>query len=244
MNYVDINDINTKNKKFIGAGTTAKCYKLNDGSVLKLFKNNYDAYLVLNKDLFSKDMNKFTKISNNTFKGPNKLVMDNNKLVGYIYPYVNGKTINKLNKNTKIRNIFRNYYQIINDVKDITDKSFYLFDSNYENIIYDNYSIHIIDLDKCWFYENGNKNTLLSYNSKDVFTNIVGGFFNKKYFEDIEFKDNILNNQYNDTDCTNIDSINDFIDCLSYYCRDNNPDIKTVKNKIKVKHDLNGYYHM
>lgn len=244
MYCIDISEIKTENKKLIGKGNTANCYLLADGSVLKLYRWNYETCYLMTKDIFTYNSYNFTKIKNNTFIGPDKIVYKDDYLMGYTYSYVNGKPLNKIDKNTKIKDIFRNYNQVINDIKDVSNKNFSLFDTNYGNIIYDNHSIHIIDLDNCWFNKNTNTKTILQKNSKEVFVNVLGSLFNKRYIEDMEFKIKDLNIAYNNIDYIKTDSINDFIDCLSYYCRDNNPDIKTVKNKIKVKRDLNGYYHM
>ena len=242
MNYINLENVNTKDKKYIGSGRTARCYLLKDGSVLKIFKNNYDALSVLEKDMFNKNTDILTNMSNNTFVGPKKLVMENNFVIGYLYSYVNGKTINKINNDTKLRDIFRSYNQVINDVKDITNKSIYLRDTNYDNIIYDNCSIHIIDLDYSFFSENKNKDILLYTNSKEVFTNVVGGLFGKRYNEILSFDNQDLDNTYSKVNYNNTDSINNFVDHLAYCCRDDNPTVKTVKKKIKVTRDLDCYH--
>ena len=181
MEYLNITDIDIKNKKIIGTGTTAHCYKLKDGSVLKLFKNNYNANLLLKKELFNEDIDLFKNITNVTY-------IENDKIIGYIYSYVNGKTIYKLDLNTPFKALFNNYEQVLNDIKNITDKKLILFDVHGGNILYDG-NIHIIDLDKCWFYKEGIQSTIFFNNSNEVFKNIFGSIHKKRGIENITICD-------------------------------------------------------
>lgn len=243
MELIELKNINKNNKKLIGIGSTAFCYKLQDGSVLKLFKKNYNTNLILNKKNFDADLEKFSSISNDTFIGPKDIIINNNQIVGYTYPYIEGKSLYKINSKTRLLDLFKNYHQIINDIKKVTNDNFYLFDVHGGNIIFDG-NIHIIDLDKCWFYDEGTKELLMITNSREVFTNMFGSIYHKRENENIIFNDKNLNYKYNSVQYDNIDSINEFLEDILFRCNDVNPTIKTVKDKIKVKKDLNSYFKM
>ena len=243
MEFIELKNINNNNKKLIGIGSTAYCYKLQDGSVLKLFKKNYSANLVLKGKIFNDDLDKFSSISNDTFIGPKDIVINNNQIVGYTYPYIEGKSLYKINSKTRLLDLFKDYYQIIEDINKVSNSNFYLHDVHGGNIIFDG-NIHIIDLDKCWFYDDCTKELLKITNSREVFTNMFGSIYHKRENEDIFFDDKNLNRKYNKVQYDNIDSINEFLEDIMFICNDVNPTIKTVKDKIKVKKDLNSYFKM
>lgn len=243
MDFIDIKDIDKRicNLKLIGSGTTARCYKLNDGSVLKLFKKNYSANLLLTKEIFNDDLSRFKTITNDTFIGPNTCVICNNKIIGYIYPYVEGCTLKQIDNKTKLKDIFKNYKQVLIDTKDISNKNFRLFDIHDGNIIYSNGFLKIIDLDKGCFYDDGDSNLGYISNSREIFDNVFGHIYNKKTYEIINFKKSNLQKQFSKLDCGSIDSINKFIDYIAFYCHNSDPTVFDVKRNIKVKKNINDY---
>lgn len=242
MEYLNITDIDIRNKKIIGTGTTARCYKLKDGSVLKLFKHNYRAFCLLDKELFKNDLNHFKNITNDTFIGPNKVVLDkNNKINGYIYPYVNGKSFDKLSNNEHFLEVYKNYKQVLIDICKISDEKFSLFDVHPGNIIYDG-NIHIIDLDKGFFDNDSSIDFIYKNNCYDVFRSTFGRIYHKKVYEELEFKDKKIDSLYREICTTSIDDINMFLDYIKFYCGNNNPTIGDIKDKVKVKKIVHEFF--
>lgn len=243
MNFVDIKDVDRRknNLKLIGVGTTARCYKLKDGSVLKLFKKNYNANLLLTKEIFNEDLSRFNTITNDTFIGPEACIIDNDKIVGYIYPYVEGCSLKQIDNNIKLRDIFKNYEKLLIDTKEISDKNFRLFDIHNGNIIYSNGFLRIIDLDKGYFYDEGDENLGYISNSREIFENVFGRIFNKKTYEIVNFKNKDLQILFNRFDTRNIYAINEFIEYVTFYCHNSDPTILDVNKKIKVKKNINDY---
>ena len=241
LNILDLNPY-LKNSKYIGKGNCARCYLLSDGSILKVFKHNYDAKCVLRQPLFNEELNKFGSIGNDTYICPKTIVKQNNEIVGYIYPHVNGKNLSKINNNIKLYDLFYSYEQIIIDTKKISDQYFCLFDIHRKNIIYDG-SIHIIDLDKGYFKDTTyDLHTTFLGNINSIFDTIFGKIYNTDMDEIIEFSDLFVQNKFRKTNKGDINSVNEFLKFLAAYTEIQDPTLNDIKRKVKAKNVHNDYF--
>ena len=89
------------NSRIIGQGTTATCF-LKDGIVFKCFK-----YPKWANERFKDRLPKMDGISNDTFRGPEKLLYVNKKVRGYFYPYVEGEVLDKISGDIKLFELYR-----------------------------------------------------------------------------------------------------------------------------------------
>ena len=146
----------------IKIGKNSIYFKTIDGMVCKLFldnryKNNYEDTL----EYFEK----LDEVGNNTYISPEVLIVDDNNIIGYLYPYARGKSLNNLSINTSIDSILDSYYDLASDTKSISRKKFVIDSLNNTNIIYDNDKFHVVNLDDCVFLDNG----------KNLFQRNLGG---------------------------------------------------------------------
>ena len=187
----------------IGFGTTATVYKMKNNKVLKLFnKSNHANQLLNSKDDIISHFEIISNISNDTFIGPEELVICDEKCIGYIYDVIFGKTFKSVNVHMGFDEMFKNYNQLINDTIDISNNEFLLGDLHDKNIIISDY-FKIIDLD--WGITNCKYNTF-ERNMKGINQTIIYSLFNVNYNDLITFYDKELNDIYNDC-------------CLNHYDR-------------------------
>ena len=77
-----------RNSTYIGRGTTAYCFLLKNGMVLKLFKKSYMINSLFSEQKIKERLEDIHDIQNDSFIGPDILVMNKDKVIGYLYPYI------------------------------------------------------------------------------------------------------------------------------------------------------------
>ena len=243
MDYIDYRDIKKElsHSNLIGVGTTAYCYKLDNGTVVKIYKKmNVNKY-ALTKELFSSDLERFHDVSNDTFVSMDKIVLNNYDIAGYTYPYAEGRSLKEYSNKIRLNKVFRNYQKVLTDTKDISAKGFRLFDIHSGNIIISCSGLKVIDLDKCEFRENTYPKINISINSSELFDNIFGHIYRKKTFETLIFLDEDIQYLYNNLDKTDYQAVINFLNYLKEYIQNDNPTLEDVKKKVKVKKIINDY---
>ena len=178
----------------IGVGTSAICFLMRDGNVLKLYINTY-----LKKELFYKyDMKSHLKylneISNDSYIGPNEVLIKDNQVVGYIYSYIKAKTLNKISNDINMKEILNAYQNLFDDTKEVSKNNFRIADLHNKNILY-NSKFYIIDLDKGYQVDETNDN-LFSKNICDINKNIIKSIFDLGFYEYMNFDDDKLEELY------------------------------------------------
>lgn len=175
-----------KGSKFIGMGYTAICFLMNNGKAFKLYIETFNKRNMFNCmenpiDHFSK----INEIKNDTYIVPDELILKNGKVVGYIYDYINGKTLKKMNYSLDL--LINSYDRLIYDTYEVSDKGFDLFDVHDKNILFDN-KFRIIDLDKGEFKEYGTEKIFKS-NMSEINKTIIYNVFSEPRYKEIRFFD-------------------------------------------------------
>lgn len=182
-----------KGSRFIGVGCTAMCFLMKNGKVIKLYIETYDK-----KDLFNYVKNPiehFSKISdlkNDTYMVPEELLVKDGKLVGYLYDYVNGKTLRRYNYN--LQSLINSYDKLMDDTYSISEKGFDLHDMHDKNILLDD-RFKIIDLDQGEFKDIDSDKLFVS-NMGDINKTIIYNLFNVRSLDKISFKNRDFNDLY------------------------------------------------
>lgn len=212
--------------KIIGIGTTAICFKIRQNDVLKLYLNT-----PLKNNLFKcynmvEHLSKINEIGNNTFIVPDRLITKNNKLIAYTYPYVSGKSLKHIDGNTKMRDYIKNYHILYFDTKKISDKKFRLHDMHAKNIVFDK-EYKIIDLDKGYFDEKNDIDTIFLKNMKDINRAILNSIYDLNIDDNLIFQNEELAEKYLEMIVNDPTKFYEFMLCL---CNNN---LDKTKNDIK-----------
>ena len=223
-----------KNTKIIGKGKTSICFLMSDNRVLKLFLNTYyKKRLFKSNDNIINHFEKINSLKNDSYIVSEELLIKDKELIGYIYPYINGKTLHSIDKKTNIELLINSYDKLKEDTVLISNKKFVLNDMHDRNILF-NYNYYIIDLDFGFFKDNDDSNKILNYNMYKINNTIIHSLFNKYQDTIIEFIDNDLNNLYKESIISNYNSIKLLLSELSKYNNTKNDLILKEKELIKV----------
>lgn len=225
-----------KKSKIIGIGSTAICYLDNDGIVNKFY---YD--MPGKDDNFQKKFNKLYQYGNETFITPQKLLVDeNNNLLGYTYPYVEGKTLSFTSPFVKLEEFLDHYEEFLDDCTQFSDSGYVPSDLHGGNIIYKDGKCKIIDLDRGAFYSD------LDYCYRMTARKFATGYLNKifraKLNETINFYNHYLQEDYQNTDWTDVYSVANLFDFICQCSKKDNPSIHDVRVKHLAYKQINEYY--
>lgn len=221
----------------IGMGMTAICFKNKNNRVIKIYKNNDDANLLLSKPDFLNKLINLGSLSNDTYVGPDTILVKNGKVAGYMYDYVDAPILAKLAKDTKISELFKNYDLLIKDTKLITDSHAKIVDLRRANILFDG-KYNIIDLD--WF--SFNDAVSLSDNMSKIFCCIIGQIYNTPPDYLYIFDNMDVDLFFKSIDVCDMNTIYELIRYVSNLCGESDPTLQQVKNKVKAKNVFNSYH--
>lgn len=224
---------------FIGKGTTAYCFLRRDNNVVKVYRKNS-----FTKELFSKvDMLQRLKdisdIQNDTYVGPETILVKDGNVVGYIFPYVPANTLKSLSTRTTLFDLYKNIDSLLSDTKDISDKGFRLYDVHEKNILFDG-EYYVIDLDKGRFLDD--TKGLYRYNMNSIRNTIVGQIFNVDPWEILKFHDDDLYYFDRQNNWMTEEGIYDYFSMLAEKSGIPNPSIKQLRRKIDYSKVHNDYY--
>lgn len=219
----------------IGSGDTAVCYRCKDGNVFKKFKNNDNAEEVMEKEYFFDILEALCESSNNSFIGPKKLVYQKDRFVGYIYEYVEGRTLKYMSPRTKVSTLLEPVDTLFEDLKRITSVGIELHDVHTKNILFDG-KHHVIDMDKSFFSKDSGE-TLELKNKRLLVTTIFNKIYGLSREEVGEFMNvDVEYFEYNDDASWEL-----FKELMKEYqriCKCDNPSLFQVRNKtLSYKRD-------
>ena len=222
----------------IGIGTTAICFLMPDGRVFKYYIDTPNTYALFQSDMIER-LSNINKVMNDTYIGPEEVLVMHKKVVGYLYPFVKARTLKHMKKSNTIDELFGRADKLIKDTIDISNKGFMLFDVHWKNILYDG-NYYVIDLDKGHLVES--RERLLSHNLNQIYQTIFETIFKIKPWEVIDFNDRRLTDMYYKNKWDNEDSLNEFLDYIKFKTNDSNPSIRVIRSRIGYTKFRNSYY--
>lgn len=232
---IDNKKMYLKHSKLIGIGTTAVCYLKEDGNVSKFYYN-----MPGNGEYFRKKFNKLSEYINESFITPQELLVDkNNNLLGYNYPYVEGKSLLFTSPFVKLDDYLKHYEEFLDECKEFSLSGYVPSDLHGGNIIYKDGKCRIIDLDRGVFY--GDLEYCYKMNAKKFANSYLNKIFRVKLDEIINFYNYYLQEDYQNTDWTDIDSVANFYDYLYQCSNKENPSIHNVRVKHLAYKEINEY---
>lgn len=225
--------------KFVGVGTTAICFKMPNNKVLRLYLDTYRKNLMFKHYNMYEKLNKLETIKNDSYIVPEELLIKDNEIIGYIYPYIHAKTLKRvINNNISINNLFNNYEKLISDTKKVSELDFIIHDLHSRNILFDG-NYYIIDLDQGDFYKYQDNFKLNVYKIRDV---IMDEIFKNNVDYILEFNNIDIGNTYRKINWANIDEVKYFFNYLSKYINKDNIKVKDIRKKILINKTYNSYY--
>jgi len=224
----------------IGIGTTAICYLMKDRRILKVFLNTSGKdYLFKRFDNVIDHFEKINALKNSTYVVPEEVLIKDGICIGYIYKYVNSRTLKHIRLNTKIDALTYGYDKLYEDTKEISNKKFCLFDVHDKNILY-NGNYKIIDLDKGTFEYSMEDEQILKENMRLLNQTIIYSLLKVKENEILEFYNIDLRHSYNENILKNYKGMKTFLKDFQKYKKN----INTVFDmKLNSKKLVNSYYN-
>lgn len=246
MKFTEIKSISTylKNSRLIGVGTTAVCFLMENGNVLKLYLNTYNKRKLFYVNDMTEHLSLLNSISNDSYIGPQEVLIKNGECIGYIYPYVYSKTLSSIDRNKSIYDITKSFDKLIEDTKKVSYKSFRLGDLHDKNILF-NYTYSVIDLDKGYIEDRLDIQDIQSANMKNIIKTIIYAIFKVKCFDEISFFDDKISDIYFSTIYYYPEKLGEFLEAIASIYEIKNPTISNfLKNKKYIlKSEYNTYYN-
>ena len=119
----------------------ARLYTLEDGNVLKLFKNS--------KELYEIDRYKYMlNYNNESFVFPFEFIYDSEKFYGYITKRVYADTLESIFFKSDLLKLSSNSIKLEKNINYISKGGIVLYDFHNENILYDDKNYSVIDHDE------------------------------------------------------------------------------------------------
>lgn len=227
--------------RIIGIGSTAICFLLTDGRVLKLYYNIYIKGLIFNNcDIVSHFLD-INSISNDTYIGPDEILINKDSVIGYIYPYVDAKTLYYSRYFISLNEIINKYPKLYEDTKKISQKNFILRDVHDKNILVKSI-FYIIDLDYGYINEDLSKKDIFYDNMKKINKIIIYSLFNVNDDELIDFKDDTINDLWHNSIYLHPESFLELLEKLQEQCYPKKTSILNLRKSVPYNKSYNSYY--
>ena len=246
MRFTEIKSISTylTNSRLIGVGTTAVCFLMKNGNVLKLYLNTYNKRRLFYVNDMTEHLILLNSISNDSYIGPEEVLIKNGECIGYIYPYVHSKTLSSIDRNKSIYDVTKSFDKLIEDTKKVSNQSFRLGDLHDKNILF-NHTYSIIDLDKGFIEDRLDIENIHSANMKNIIKTIIYAIFKVKCVDEISFFDDKISEMYFSTIYYYPEKLGEFLETIASIYEIKNPTMgNLLKNKRYIlKSEYNTYYN-
>ena len=229
--------------RIIGIGSTAICFLLKDGRVLKLFYSIYYKDFINNSH--SNMLLRFealSQINNDSYVGLDELLIKNGNCIGYLYPFINAKTLHSARYLYDIDKLVSRYSKLKKDTKQVSNRKFKLEDLHDKNILFGSI-FYIIDLDKGYIADELSIDTIFHKNMQKINKVIIDSIFGVKVDEILEFTNSSINELYYKSIKSNSDLFFDFIESIKKECYPSNPTTLNLRRNVNFNKTYNTYYN-
>lgn len=218
--------------KEIGEGSQGICYlDRSNKLVYKIYHEFFDGYAI---DYNHTNIEQFCNIDNNTYIFPKDVIEVDNKVVGYIEPYVNSKDLSSINPlMINLDKLIKNIDNVRSDIETISEYGIQTYDVTY-NVLYKN-KFNIIDSDE-YVIKDIDPSILIERNNNN-FDYAIYLFLVNNYFDEFVNSYKVLKEMYQDKIC----DVTIFIEVLKKYLSEyigdevnKLNDAKECMNKVKT----------
>ena len=168
-------------KKYIGEGIQGKCYELKNGIILKKFKYPRDI----------EDIEKFKyflEYQNDSFMFPFDFIYNKRNFHGYFCKKALGKSLGQTFKDSNLIKMAENSQKLEEDINKVSDGKIRLYDIRYENILYDQNKLSVIDPDEFSHLDYLTTDQVKRDNNNQYRSLIVNLFLRNLQFNEQSFK--------------------------------------------------------
>lgn len=234
METIEYDQIQKKGR-LIGIGTSAKCYK-NGDKVIKLFFDYFcEDFKLEDKSVFE-FYSLLCNIHIDSFITPEKIITKDSKIIGYICPFIEGKTLRKLRNIFTIEDVLKRYDKIVSDNENLSKYKFNLIDIHDKNIIV-NDRFNVIDLDR-GFIDVISVEKLKEINLQKINQSIIDSLFKVRYIDELIFFSDKMNELYYD-----LKNPDNMLVLLEEFLKNDDKTIKfkTLRKKVNYEKRYNEY---
>ena len=223
--------------KFLNFGSQGQCYlDRSNKKVYKIFNSFF--YEGFENDYQEEDILKFSGILNNTYIWPSEVITVDNKIIGYIIPFIKGTELCQINPlSVNLSQLVNHLGAVYEDNIIISQNGIVAYDVMY-NILYGNNGVNIIDTDDYNFnYFGKSYEEILKINNRNInFAFKV--FIIDNYFNEFVNQFSELREMYEDLDLESRifiislqKKLSELLDLELNYLKD----ALTFKNKKRIK---------
>jgi len=224
-----------KGSIYVSSGTTAHCFKLKDGRLIKLYRDTYRKRLLFQHNDMFELLEYTSNISNDSYIGADEIITSNGEVVAYIMPYIKGRTLGRMNRKNTVKTVLEQYKTLLEDTYKVSEEKYTIKDMHDRNIIYSPVDgFKVIDLDGGKKSRLDNMDILKVSNARTIKETVLKGILGVPYKYNMEFIPYELRRLF-ENDSDNIDSILNYI---CEYIKEDNPSVSNLKrnqNKLLSK---------
>ena len=223
--------------KEIGEGSQGICYlDSNNKLVYKIYHEFFDGSM---GDYNYNNIMQFSNIKNNTYIFPKDVIEVDDKIVGYIEPYVNSKDLSSINPlKISLDKLITNINNARIDIERISENGILTYDVMY-NILYKN-KFNVIDTDE--YVIKDIDSTVLFERNKQIFDYAIYNFLIDNYFDEFVNSYRLLKEMYNDKEADVIIFIELLRKYLSEYIGDEVSKLNDAKECMNKRKILEPFY--
>ena len=223
--------------KEIGEGSQGICYlDKNNKLIYKIYHEFFNECM---SDYNYNNIMQFSNIKNNTYIFPKDVIEVDDKIVGYIEPYVNSKDLSSINPlKISLDKLITNINNARIDIERISENGILTYDVMY-NILYKN-KFNVIDTDE--YVIKDIDSTVLFERNKQIFDYAIYNFLIDGYFEEFVNSYKLLKEMYNDKESDVIIFIELLRKYLSEYIGDEVNKLNDAKECMNKRKILEPFY--
>lgn len=231
MEIIEVSSIKKllRGSKIIGIGTTAVCFLLKNGDVLKVFFDTHrKRELFYYRDIIE-HLTYLSTLGNEHFIAPKTILTKENEVIAYIMPYRKAKTIKHFNKDIRLNEIKNSYEKLVQYTIPLCEKRLRLADLHDKNILFSD-DFYVIDLDNGLYEEYYSIDDLIKYNCSDLAATILKALFAVKFDYDMFFNNRDVDDVYHRIVCGEFEQFEELTKAIEEDARITNPTIKDLQN--------------
>jgi len=127
-------------KEFIGRGVTGKCYRIDNGSILKIFHKPKGLYQL-------EKYHNFLKFKNESIYFPHEFIYDDDYFYGHLTKEVPGVELNKCFSSSNLEQLSKSSQTLESTILKISKGKITMYDLHQDNIKYDGNKLGVYDVD-------------------------------------------------------------------------------------------------
>lgn len=223
MKQIEINSIDEK--YYLDGGYYSKCYLIDD--IVYKVLNDYIYEKNVYLEIFNKEnLEKLHNLNSDHIIGPKDILITNNRISGYTTDYIDGKTLVKMDRSIKVKDVLEAYSRFKKDILKVFDKNkFCCKDIHVCNLLFDG-EFRMIDLDLGTFENKSDIKKNIGNIENSIICSLLRSYFD--IFANVS--DTLLRNIYFSYLNNNKEFLELYLERLLYLCNDDDINLDDISN--------------